>query len=56
MGQSNSLEWWAGLRLGHVNKIPTMQFFTEIPRNTQSKSYYYCIYAIIDWVCLRFPK
>ena len=25
--------------IGHVNNIPTMQFFTEISRNTQSKSY-----------------
>ena len=27
------------MSIGHVNKIPTMQFFTEISRNTQSKSY-----------------
>ena len=26
-------------RIGHVNNIPTMQLFTGIPRNTQSKSY-----------------
>ena len=26
------------LRIGHVNNIPTMQFFTGISRNTQSKS------------------
>ena len=25
--------------IGHVNNIPTMQFFTGISRNTQSKSY-----------------
>ena len=30
----------------------TMQFFTEISRNTQSKSYN----AIIEWVCLGIPK
>ena len=29
--------------IGHVKNIPTMQFFTGISRNTQSKSY-----AIID--------
>ena len=27
------------LTIGHVNNIPTMQFFTGISRNTQSKSY-----------------
>ena len=27
------------LQIGHVNNIPTMQFFTGISRNTQSKSY-----------------
>ena len=26
-------------RIGHVNNIPTMQLFTGIPRNTQSKCY-----------------
>ena len=26
-------------RIGHVNNIPTMQFFIGIPRNTQSKSF-----------------
>ena len=25
--------------IGHVNNIPTMQFFTGILRNTQSESY-----------------
>ena len=25
-------------RIGHVNNIPTMQFFIGISRNTQSKS------------------
>ena len=25
--------------IGHVNNIPTMQFFDGISRNTQSKSY-----------------
>ena len=25
--------------IGHVNRIPAMQFFTEISRNSQSKSY-----------------
>ena len=25
--------------IGHVNNIPTMQLFTGIPRNTQSKCY-----------------
>ena len=25
--------------IGHVNNIPTMQFFTGISQNTQSKSY-----------------
>ena len=25
--------------IGHVRNIPTMQFFTGISRNTQSKSY-----------------
>ena len=25
--------------IGHVNNIPTMQLFTGIPKNTQSKSY-----------------
>ena len=25
--------------IGHVNNIPTMQFLTGIPQNTQSKSY-----------------
>ena len=30
--------------IGHVDNIPTMQFFTGISRNTQLKSY-----AIIDW-------
>ena len=27
------------LATGHVNNIPTMQFFTGISRNTQSKTY-----------------
>ena len=26
-------------KIGHVNDIPTMQFFTGISRNTQSNSY-----------------
>ena len=26
-------------KIGHSNNIPTMQFFTGISRNTQSKSY-----------------
>ena len=34
------------LTVGHVDNIPTMQFFAGISRNTQSKSY-----AIIDGVC-----
>ena len=38
--------------IGHVNNIPKMQFFTGISGNTQSKSYY----AVIDRVCLGFPK
>ena len=38
-------------KLGRVKDIHTMQFFTKISRNTQSKSY-----AIIGWVCLGFPK
>ena len=37
--------------LGHVDHIPTMQFFIGISRNTQSKSY-----AIVDWVCLGFTE
>ena len=32
---------------------PTMQFFTRISRNTQSKSY---MLAIIDCLCLGIPK
>ena len=28
-----------GRLIGHVNNIPTMQFFTEISRNTQANSY-----------------
>ena len=28
-----------GRPIGHVNTIPTMQFFTEISRNTQANSY-----------------
>ena len=39
------------MKIGHVNNIPTMQSFTGISWNTQSKS---CV--IIDWVCLEFPK
>ena len=39
------------ISIGHVNNIPTVQFFTGFSRNTQSKSY-----AIIDWVCPGFPK
>ena len=32
---------WVVLKIQnqHVNKIPTMQFFTGFSRNTQSKSY-----------------
>ena len=52
MGQSNGQEWWAELRLGHVYKIPTMQFSLEFPEIVRQNH----IYAIIDWVCLRFPK
>ena len=33
--------------LGHVNSIPTMQFFTGISRNTQSKS---CIQSLTKCV------
>ena len=31
----------------HVKDLPTMQFFTGVSWNTQSKSYN----AIVDWVC-----
>ena len=45
-------EYAVSLRLiGHVNSIPTMQFFTGISRNTQSKSYMLSLTK-----CLGIPK
>ena len=32
-------EYWKFAAIGHVNNIPTMQFFTQISRNTKSKAY-----------------
>ena len=32
----------------HVNKIPTMQFFTGIFKNTQSELY---MLSLTEWVC-----
>ena len=31
--------------IGHVNKIPTMQFCPGIPKNTQSELYYIILYT-----------
>ena len=41
------------LLIGHVNNIPTTQFFTGISKNTLSKK---ILDAIIDWVCLGIPE
>lgn len=35
------------LSIGHVNNVPTMQFFTGISRNTQSKPY---MLSMTEWV------
>ena len=52
INNSKSNGFYINLLLGNVRNIPTMQFFTGISRNTQSKLYN----AIIDGVGLRFLK
>ena len=39
------------LRIGDVNNIPTMQFFTEVPQILSK-----ILYSIIDRVCSGIPK
>ena len=51
-------------RIGHVNNIPTMQFFTGVSKNTQSKSYIYIIIDLVSrefrnnalWILIDMPK
>ena len=39
VSSGSDIYWSVVCQIGHVNNIPTMQFFSGISRNTQSKTY-----------------